>query len=169
MIINDLHLGTISLSPDILKKANIGLWAFELDEGKPPRMYVDEAMLGLIGLDHQVSPEETYHAWYDNIDPDSYGLVSESVDKMIAGQHAEVQYPWHHPDGRTMIVRCGGVRNPEYTKGVRIEGTHQDVTQVLHFDEEVEERKKNELSLSLISALSEAYTTLYYVDPDSGE
>lgn len=169
MIINDLHLGTISLSPDILKKANIGLWAFELDEGKPPRMYVDEAMLGLIGLDHQVSPEETYHAWYDNIDPDSYGLVSESVDKMIAGQHAEVQYPWHHPDGRTMIVRCGGVRNPEYTKGVRIEGTHQDVTQVLHFDEEVEERKKNELSLSLINALSEAYATLYYVDPDSGE
>ena len=43
------------------------------------------------------------------------------------------------------------------------------MTQVLHFDEEVEERKKNELSLSLISALSEAYSTLYYVDPDSGE
>lgn len=129
-------LGAIPLSPDILTKAHIGLWSFELDEGKPPRMYVDEAMLSLIGLDQQIPPEQTYHAWYDNIDKDSYGLVAEAVGKMVAGEHAEVQYPWHHPDGRTMIVRCGGVRNPEYTKGIRIEGTHQNVTQVLHLDEE---------------------------------
>lgn len=135
-ILHNRVLGAIPLSPDILAKANIGLWAFELDEGKAPRMYVDEPMLGLIGLTHQVSPEETYHAWYDHIDLGSYGLVSEAVEKMIAGEHAEVQYPWHHPDGRTMIVRCGGVRNPEYTKGIRIEGTHQDVSATLHFDEE---------------------------------
>ncbi|HJJ47555.1 MAG TPA: hypothetical protein O0X39_00990, partial [Methanocorpusculum sp.] len=126
-------LGTISLSPDLLKNANIGQWAFELDEGKAPRMYVDDVMLGLIGLDHQISPEETYHAWYDNIDPDSYGLVAETVEKMVAGSHAEVQYPWHHPDGTTFIVRCGGVRNPAYTAGVRIEGCHQNVTDVLHY------------------------------------
>ena len=55
-------LGAIPLSVDILTKANIGLWAFELYEGKPQRMYADTAMLGLIGLDHQISPEETYHA-----------------------------------------------------------------------------------------------------------
>lgn len=128
-------LGAIPLSFDILTKANIGLWSFELDEGKEPRMYVDEAMLGLIGLEQQVSPEETYHAWYDNIDKDAYGIVSDAVEKMISGEHAEVQYPWHHPDGHTLIVRCGGVRNWKYTSGVRIEGTHQDVTEVLHFDE----------------------------------
>ena len=57
-------LGTIALSPDILTKTNIGLWAFELDEGFEPRMYVDEAMLKLIGLEQQVSPEETYHACF---------------------------------------------------------------------------------------------------------
>ena len=103
-------LGAIPLSADILTKANIGLWAFELDEGKPPRMYADTAMLGLIGLNHQVSPEETYHAWYDHIDDESYGLVSDAVAKMTAGEHAEVQYPWHNPKGQTMIVRCGGVQ-----------------------------------------------------------
>lgn len=168
MKLDNMNLGTIPLSPDILKKGNIGLWAFELDEGKAPRMYVDDAMLGLIGLDHQVSPEETYHAWYDNIDKGSYDLVADAVEKMTAGQHAEVQYPWHHPDGRTMTVRCGGVRNREYRAGIRIEGTHQDVTRIIHFDEEVEERRRNDLSLSLISALSESYSTLYYIEPDSG-
>lgn len=148
MKINELRLGAIPLSPDILGKANIGLWAFELDEGQEPRMYVDDTMLGLVGLDHQVPPEETYHAWYDNIDKDSYDLVADAVAKMVSGEHAEVQYPWHHPDGHTMLVRCGGVRNPEYTKGIRIEGTHQNVTEVVHFDEKERMRiKQQEIDL----------------------
>ena len=29
-------LGAIALSSDIFEKANIGLWAFELDEGSSP-------------------------------------------------------------------------------------------------------------------------------------
>ena len=153
----DYKLGAVPLSADILTKANIGLWAFELDEGQPPRMYADEAMLGLIGLTEQISPEETYHAWYDHIDEGSYGLVAESVEKMTAGEHAEVQYPWHHPNGETWIVRCGGVRNFEYKKGVRIEGTHQNVTDVLHFQED--KLKENQILINyFLQSFSSAYS-----------
>ena len=176
-------LGAIPLSADILTKANIGLWAFELDEGKAPRMYVDEAMLGLIGLETQVSPEETYHAWYDHIDGGSYGLVSDAVEKMTAGEHAEVQYPWHHPNGDTWIVRCGGVRNYEYTAGIRIEGTHQNVTSIIHFDEKElergrveEERARRELqdreyrrNHEIIEILASEYTSVYYIDLNTDE
>lgn len=175
------RLGALPLSSDILTKANIGLWAFEMDEGKPPRMYADTAMLGLIGLDHQISPEETYHAWYDHIDEGSYGLVSDAVKKMTAGEHAEVQYLWHYPDGRTIIVRCGGVRNKEYTSGIRIEGTHQDVTQVLYFDKKemegiyhrklLEEIAARELADNkarrdrrIIEILASEYSSVYYID-----
>ena len=152
-------LGAVPLSSDVLVKANIGLWAFELDEGQPPRMYADQAMLGLIGLDRQVSPEETYHAWYDHIDEASYGLVAESVEKMTAGEHAEVQYPWHHPNGETWIVRCGGVRNPEYTRGIRIEGTHQNMTDVLHFQED--KLKENKI---LIDYFLQSFNSAYSVN-----
>ncbi len=155
------QLGAIPLSSDILKKANIGLWAFELDEGKEPRMYVDDAMLGLIGLNEQISPEETYHAWYDHIDKGSYGLVGDSVEKMTAGEHAEVQYPWHHPDGQTIIVRCGGVRNFNYTNGVRIEGTHQNVTEVIHFQEE-----KMAEQNAFIRYFLAPYESVYYIGLD---
>ena len=165
MKINELRLGAIPLSPDILGKANIGLWAFELDEGQEPRMYVDDTMLGLVGLDHQVPPEETYHAWYDNIDNDSYDLVADAVAKMVSGEHAEVQYPWHHPDGHTMIVRCGGVRNPEYKRGIRIEGTHQNVTAVVHFDEE-ERRRNKQRERDLIKAKFRADMLSYIADHD---
>ena len=158
-------LGTIALSSDILTKANIGLWAFELDEGKPPRMYVDEAMLGLIGLTEQISPEETYHAWYDHIDEGSYDLVAESVEKMTAGEHAEVQYPWHHPNGETWVVRCGGVRNYEYTEGVRIEGTHQNITALIHFDE-AERKQAKQIESQFIVSQFRADSLAYIADND---
>lgn len=163
-------LGAVPLSSDVLTKANIGLWAFELDEGCDPRMYADEAMLGLIGLEHQIPPEETYHAWYDNIDNDSYDLVADAVAKMISGEHAEVQYPWHHPNGEIWIVRCGGVRNPEYTKGIRIEGTHQNVTELIHFDEKERARaKKLESDLAIEKLRTEALSFIADHEPDLDE
>ena len=153
-------LGAIPISSDIITKSNIGLWAFELDEGHAPRMYADNAMLALIGLDHQDSPEAMYHAWFDRVGEESKDLVADAIATMTTGEHAEVQYPWHHPDGHTIMVRSGGVRNPEYTAGTRLEGTHQNVSQMIHFDEE--ERKKaltlkNELIKSQIRADSLAY------------
>ena len=162
-------LGAIALSSDILKKANIGLWAFELDEGCAPRMYADDAMLKLIGLDHQVSPEETYHAWYDHIDENSYDLVSDAVEKMTAGEHAEVQYPWHHPNGETWIVRCGGVRNFEYKTGIRIEGTHQNVTEMLHFDERELAENAAKRDKNIIEILASEYSSVYYIDLTTDE
>ena len=154
-------LGAIELSSDILEKANIGLWAFELDEGCPPRMYADDAMLKLIGLDHQIPPEETYHAWYDYIDPEHYDKVTEAVEKMTAGIHAEVQYPWHCPCGETWIVRCGGVRNFAYTKGIRIEGTHQNVTALTHYE------KRN--LTDLLASLADNFLQVYFLDPYTGK
>ncbi len=135
-------LGAIPISPNILSNADIGMWALEMDEGQPTRLYGDETMLRLIGVEHQVSPEETFHALYDHIDKDSYALVAESVEKMKVG-HSEVQFPWHRPNGETIVVRCGGMRNAEYAKGIRIEGTHQNVTEVVHFDEQEVTRLKN--------------------------
>ena len=157
-------LGTIALDKDILTKAHIGLWAFELDEGSAPRMYADDAMLELIGLDHQIAPEETYHAWYDHIDPAHYGEVTEAVDKMTAGIHAEVQYPWHHPDGTVWTVRCGGVRNFAYTKGIRIEGTHQNVTDMAHLEKETIKKLGK-----VIEALGEDFSYISHIDPGTIE
>jgi len=165
-------LGAISLSQDILNKAEMGLWAFELDEGKAPRMYVNDKMLSLIGLDKQISPEETYHAWYDHVDKDSYDLINKTVEKMSNGEHAEVQYPWHYANGKTIIVRCGGKRNYSYKNGIRIEGTHQDVTSIAHygvFNVDEETRLKRELEVqekekdTLIKALLKDYNRVIYV------
>ena len=153
-------LGSMELSGDILEKCEVGLWAFELDRESHPRMYVNDTMMKLLGLKTRLSPEETYHAWYDFIDEKHYKEVSEAVEQMTAGIHAEVQYPWHHPNGETWIVRCGGVRNFDYTKGVRIEGTHQNVTKLTHY----EARTLG----NMLSILSDDFLDVYFLDPYTG-
>ena len=154
------RMGSVNLSENILQKCEVGLWAFELDVGAPPRMYVNDTMLKLLGLSHQLTPEDTYHAWYDHIDEKHYREVSQSVEKMTSGLHAEVQYPWHHPNGDTWIVRCGGVRNYEYTRGVRIEGTHQNVTKLAHYEART--------LADMLSILSDDFLDVYFLDPHTG-
>ena len=153
-------LGSVELSSNILEKCNVGLWAFELDTGSAPRMYVNDTMMKLLGLTYKLSPEETYHAWYDFIDEKHYREVAEAVEQMTAGVHAEVQYPWHHPNGDTWIVRCGGVRNFDYTRGVRIEGTHQNVTKLSHYEART--------LADMLSILSDDFLDVYFLDPYTG-
>jgi len=160
-VIPNQLLGTIEMAPDILQKSRIGLWSFELDEGMPPRMYIDDTMRELMGITEQLPPEETYNAWYTRIDVEHYDEVDATTKEMILGMHAEVKYPWHHPDGTKRMVRCGGVRNYQYKRGIRIEGCHQDITDMIHF------QKKE--ATELLAALSSNISTLFFVEPESGE
>lgn len=163
----ELNLGAMSLSEDILRQSHIGLWVFELDEGSAPRMYVDTAMMELLGLKKRLPPEETYHAWYDHIDPAHYDEVHASIAKMQDGIHSEVQYPWHSPNGKIMIVRCGGVRNFDYKKGIRIEGIHRDVTDLVHFEKNKEEElARKSILLEHEKLRTDALTFLTEFEPE---
>lgn len=157
-------LETSDVTHGILSNANIGLWAIELDEGQPPRMYADEKMLQLLGVDRPLSPEELYFAWYDNVDDDHYENVNEVVARMIDGKNAEVEYPWHHPKNGTMFVRCGGVRNFSYNRGVRLEGCHRDISELISIRQQYEESL---LFNEIACALCEEYDGIYYVNVEN--
>ena len=126
-------MDSIELKNLILEKANIGIWIIEMDEGCPPRMYADEEMKNLLGVTTDLAPEEMYTAWFARIHPDYYDAVNNGVTKMISGKHAEIQYPWLHPNKGMIYVRCGGLRDESYTKGIRLQGSHQDVTKIYRF------------------------------------
>ena len=136
---------SISLTTNILDGVGIGLWAVEIDDGCAPRMIANRTMLKLLGLGENVSAEDIFHAWFDNIDPEHFAEVKAYVDKMSAGEAAEIQYPWHSPDGRVRFVRCGGNRNFDYKKGVRLEGWHRDITELALIQKTAEEELRNEI------------------------
>ena len=162
---------------EMLAHSRIGLWAIECDPDSEPRMYADATMLGLLGVAGQtLSPEQVYHAWYDNIHPAHYSAVQDVIDKMTDGQHAEVQYPWFL-HGKQIFVRCGGMRNFDYKPGIRFEGCHRDITDLVHIqhtytDEMVDaikaradaDKKLSQWHSNIISAISDTYESLYTVD-----
>lgn len=156
-------LGAIPLSPVILDKANIGLWAFEFDKDKKPRMYADDAMQRIINMSDISSPEDKYQTWISLLSNDSLQLSNDAIRKMTAGEHVELQLKLHHPDGRNMTVRCSGVRNPDYTSGIRIEGIFRDITELVCVQEE-----KDMMVEGLESAFASLYQVAYYVDMELG-
>ncbi|MGN1016395.1 MAG: hypothetical protein ACI4PL_05320 [Faecousia sp.] len=59
---------------------------------------------------------------------------------MTQNRHAEALYAWNHPTKGTLYIRCGGRRDPDYTAGVRLRGSHQDVSELARVRIEVEQR-----------------------------
>jgi len=124
----------------ILNRYQVGVWAIELEKDCPARMYADATMRELLGVTGKtLTPEELYRAWYDRVEPHHYDAVADGVDRMINGLVAEIQYPWIHPTRGVMYVRCGAKRDFSVTQFIRLEGTHQDVTELNHVQKESRE------------------------------
>lgn len=145
------HFKDTNKMQEVLHEAQTGLWVIEIDPDEQPRMYADSAMLELLGLNTEVSPEECYNHWYENIDHDYYSLVQAGVDKMISDNRAEVQYPWQHPVWGQIYVRCGGVIDRNYKGGICLRGYHQNITNTVILKQEYD---------AVIQSLSDNYTAI---------
>lgn len=137
---------------EVLREAQTGLWVIEIDEGREPRMYGDDAMQELLGQDGELTPEEFYRLWYDRIDEQDYPVVQDAVEKLTADVRAEVQYCWHHPQWGQIFVRCGGVRDFHYTRGICLRGYHQNITDTVMLKREYD---------AVIKTLSESYNGIF--------
>jgi len=132
--------GSDAAAPDILARYRVGVWSIEIEDGCEPRMYADATTRDLLGVTgRDLTPEQLYHAWYDHVEPHHYDAVADGVDRMINGMAAEIQYPWIHPTNGVMYVRCGARRDFSCHAFIRLEGTHQDVTELNHVQKESRE------------------------------
>lgn len=127
---------TPMFSPGLLGRLGVGMWALEIVEGQPPMMYADPVMKKLLGCSQELSPEELYQAWSAGVDEEAGMLLANNLEKMTNGIMSEVQYQWQRPDGSRRTIRCGGTRDWTFVAGIRCEGTHRDVTDLSHIDDE---------------------------------
>lgn len=146
------HFRDTQKMQEILREAQTGLWVIELDDGQKPRMYADSAMLELLGLESEPSPEQCYQAWYERIEDEYYPIVQSAVEKIMKDEQAEVQYPWEHPKWGRIYVRCGGVRDWSCTGGVCLRGYHQNITNTIMLKQEYD---------AVIQTLSDSYTGIF--------
>ena len=152
----------LSTASELLKKTNIGLWAYELEDGCAPRMYVDDTILRIFGLAAHPSPEEMFQYWYNHIDAAYSAEVNSAIERISAGENAEIRYSWHHSDGITRITYACGARDFAYRNGIRVDGILRDETDVSL----IENNKIKELN-DVITGLSDDYEFLGHVDLDN--
>lgn len=120
---------------DIIASANMGTWHIELVDGKEPRMFADDTMKMLLGIDgHEETPEQTYTEWFSNIVPEAVQSVLDSVARMEQGDFDENTYLWMHPTKGKRYVRCGGTAQ-KIEGGYVLRGYHYDVDDVVREDQ----------------------------------
>lgn len=141
---------------EILRGAQIGIWALELDGDKAPLLHPNPTMCTLLGVSQEMSPEEVYQFWYHRIPPKYVTPVLDYVQKVIHESYSEITYPWNHPLLGQIWIRCGGILYPDYKgNGICIRGYHQDVTR------NIENERKYQ---NLTAATSQIYHAIYHID-----
>ena len=101
-------LESSDLTHAILSSAGVGLWVIEVDEGRPPRMYADKALLQILGFPEETLPEDLYNLWCNNVDLSYYEAYAEFVEQMNRGEMSELEYAWNHQSRGVVFLQAGG-------------------------------------------------------------
>ena len=130
-----------------LAAARIGLFRLELEEDCPPRLFANDTMCGLLGIEPDtLTPEQAFAYWQSRVDPAYLDTAQAGVDAILKTGIGEVNYPWNHPKLGVIYIRCGGVPDQNFDRpGSAIKGYHQDITDT------VITRKKQEEELAQVN------------------
>ncbi|HJJ48937.1 MAG TPA: response regulator [Methanocorpusculum sp.] len=162
-------LGSVPMDPHLLAKANFGMWAMEAEEGRDQRLYLDNIARELLGLEQGLTPEEAFREWAMRLPAEYVDISKDVTEKMIAGVQSEFQYPWKNADGKTRILRSIGNRNFSYTKGIRLEGYHLDITDLIQYQLDEQQKRHNQEYLSVIENLTGENDLVLFINLDTGE
>lgn len=109
-----------------------GFWIIDFFDDNPPRMYCDENLLLILGLDkNQLSPEKMYSVWFERIDNEYIDVIKTAFKNIENNKKVEVKYPWNHPRKGWIWIRCGGQKDQNHHTGSRFKGYNHNITDQL--------------------------------------
>lgn len=147
---------------EILADVGLGTWSVTLYQDQAPRMVADEQMKRLLGIEGKnLSPEETYDAWFSNIMPEDLDKVSKYQQEMIENGDAEITYRWNDPVKGKVYIRCGGHSEHVPGKGHLLKGYHSDVTA------QVRKEKEQRIQTDAFIAVAEEFDYIFFADLDA--
>ena len=130
-----LKLGSVSFDRSILKKSNIGLWAVEMDENCPWRLYLDSDFFAGNPLSAD-SPEELYLVWKSHINKDYQAGIYDIFGRAVAGSNIIYDFLWNISEKENVFVTLTGMRNNAYEKGIRLEGFYRYISGSEYYEHE---------------------------------
>ncbi len=162
----------------LLNEAKIGLWKIETEEGKPQRLYANDTVYKLLGIDgSKLSPEEYYTACFDKIEPQDKANIRKAFRRMANGNFTEAQFAFYLTPKNILYFKAGGFKNNSSKKITKFEGAIRDITKLKKLEKKAErqEIKLHEYNTSEITffgiaqALCHDFDSVYYVNIHTGK
>ena len=90
---------------EILEISNIGLWLLEINKNNTDvRLYADDKMLELLGLQKSLSLEDNYKHFAQGVLAEDLEIVQKYIEQMLTTKRlVEVQYRWTSMVGHNFL------------------------------------------------------------------
>ena len=159
--------------PSLLKEGKIGLWKIEAQNGKPCRLYSDETVYKLLGVDgKKLTPEEYYDACFSRIEKNDKVNLRKAFRRMKDGKFTEAQFSFDINPKKRVYIKAAGFKKCSTKTICRFEGAIRDITEIekLRQKAESQQLKINQYNDSEISflgvaqALFGSFESVYYVN-----
>lgn len=155
----------MDISYSSLSSANIGLWRTVQQEGCETKLYCNDTMLRLLGVEESMSPEDLYAYWRVNLDSRAIEIVKSNTQKIIMGDFSEFEYEWRHKSGRRITFLCGGSLKDTDDGSITIEGFAKDISEFATTRNKItDEHKQLETRRILSDTLLRPYIMALYVN-----
>ncbi len=145
-----------------MKELHIGRWVAEMDLEQEPRLYGDDVMCQILGVEPDTPPEQCYASWHERIFASHLHRVKDSAHEILRTGKSELVYPWMDRTGGLRYILSIGILDRSYQKGHRVCGYFQDVTSVVA--EKVSETEHSVASEYLIQMLASGYEAVHLID-----
>lgn len=109
----------------ILQGVQIGVWHLRLSpNGEHDKMYIDETLYRLMGLNRKLTPEEALHYWFNHVKPECQGHICEALQHVMdSGEVSSYSYVWIHPELGEVDFSGRAMRIIDSDGRVSIQGT----------------------------------------------
>ncbi len=153
----------------LLSNTNVGMWAYELEDGCPPRMFFDDILKEQCSVPDGLSPEELFVFWDERVNKDSLTYMNKAISTLVEQGQSEALYEWNHPDKGIIHVRTSGRRDYSYKNGLRTEGIQQDISDIIlsereQYEKELSEIRDSARARSVISCLANDYAFVGHIN-----
>lgn len=81
---------------EYFRSGSMGFWKFELENGKPPRLYANAVANSLFGTSEDMPPEERAVFLVAHVHPDEQELFNEYFTGLLE-KESEIIYRYIHP------------------------------------------------------------------------
>lgn len=172
-----LNFSNSNFLPALLKEGKIGLWKIEVQNEKIYRLWADETVYELIGVDgRKLSPEDFFQLSFSKIPENDKASLRKAFRKMKDGKFTEAQFAFDVNSRKRIYIKAGGFKNGSTKTICRYEGAIRDVTYIEKLKQknesqqlEINKRSSSEITFfGIAQALCRDFDSVYYVNINTG-